>query len=46
MNRYITDEISTEQQILIKLEDLKSIVGLFPLEKKINNRDVFVIMPF
>ena len=46
LNRYITDGTNKNEQILVKLEDLRRIVGLFPLKKKINNKNVNVIIPF
>ena len=45
LNRYVTDEVS-EQQILVKLEDLKRIIGVFPLDKQINGKDMKVVVPF
>ena len=45
LNRYVTDEVS-EQQILVKLEDLKRIIGVFPLNKQNNNKDMKVVIPF
>ena len=46
LNRYITDGTNKNEQILVKLEEIRKIVGLFPLKKKINNKNVNVIIPF
>ena len=46
INRLVTDKVESEERLLIKLEDLIEIIGLFPLKNKIMNVETHAIVSF
>ena len=46
INRLVTDKVESEERLLIKLEDLIEIIGLFPLKNRIMNVEAHAIVSF
>ena len=46
INRLVTDKVENEEILLIKLEDLIEIIGLFPLKNKMMNVETHAIVSF
>ena len=46
INRLVTDKVESEMKLLVKLEDLIDIIGLFHLKRKVMNIEAYAIVSF